>query len=85
MDASRRCFRLVGGVLVERTVGDVLPHVKDNMTNITGIVEALKKQLADTQRQSFELQRRLGVAGGPAGGAGGGGAAAAAGGAGVLV
>jgi prefoldin subunit 2 len=30
LDAGRRCFRLVGGVLVERTVGEVAPAVGRN-------------------------------------------------------
>ena len=28
MESSRRCYRLVGDVLVERTVGQVIPDVK---------------------------------------------------------
>ena len=30
VDSDRRCFRLIGGVLVERTVAEVLPAVKSN-------------------------------------------------------
>lgn len=30
LDPSRKCFRLVGEVLVERTVKEVLPAVKSN-------------------------------------------------------
>lgn len=30
LDHQRKCFRLVGGVLVERTVGEVLPAVTNN-------------------------------------------------------
>jgi chaperonin cofactor prefoldin len=30
LEAGRRCFRLVGGVLVERTVGEVAPAVSRN-------------------------------------------------------
>ncbi|KAL7433803.1 hypothetical protein ACHAXM_003742 [Skeletonema potamos] len=33
MDPERRAFRLVGGVLVERTVREVLPSVKENRVN----------------------------------------------------
>ena len=31
MEASRRCFRMIGGVLVERTVGEVKPAVERNL------------------------------------------------------
>jgi hypothetical protein len=34
LDASRKCFRLIGGVLVERTVGEVLPAVTRNKEGI---------------------------------------------------
>ena len=35
LDPSRRAFRLVGGVLVERTVGEVLPNVAQNRSNVS--------------------------------------------------
>lgn len=35
LDAKRRAFRLVGGVLVERTVGEVLPSVTINRENVS--------------------------------------------------
>lgn len=34
MDASRKCFRLVGGVLVERTVKEVLPALESNKEQV---------------------------------------------------
>lgn len=30
LESSRRCFRLVGGVLIERTVGEILPAVQSS-------------------------------------------------------
>ena len=33
-DEGRRCFRMVGGVLVERTVKEVLPAVADKRDNV---------------------------------------------------
>ena len=30
LDKSRKCYRLIGGVLVERTVGEVTPAVEGN-------------------------------------------------------
>jgi prefoldin subunit 2 len=35
LDSKRRAFRLVGGVLVERTVGEVLPSVVTNRENVS--------------------------------------------------
>jgi prefoldin subunit 2 len=35
LDVKRRAFRLVGGVLVERTVGEVLPSVVSNRENVS--------------------------------------------------
>lgn len=35
VDKSKKCFRLVGGVLCERTVGDVLPALIQNTDQVT--------------------------------------------------
>ena len=32
---DRRCYRMVGGILVERTVGDVLPTLTTNKQQVT--------------------------------------------------
>lgn len=37
LDKTRKCCRLMGGVLVERTVGQVLPTIKDNRDNLTQV------------------------------------------------
>lgn len=37
LDNSRKCCRLMGGVLVERTVGQVLPTIKDNKENLSQV------------------------------------------------
>ena len=36
-DPDRRCFRMVGGVLIERTVKEVLPSLEENMEQV-GVV-----------------------------------------------
>jgi prefoldin subunit 2 len=35
LEPERKCFRLVGGVLVERTVGEVLPAVRKNRDGVS--------------------------------------------------
>ena len=34
-DGARKCFRMVGGVLVERTVAEVLPAVEANYSGVS--------------------------------------------------
>jgi chaperonin cofactor prefoldin len=34
MEDERRCWRMVGGVLVEKKVAEVLPQLKEHVTNV---------------------------------------------------
>ena len=34
-DPDRKCFRLIGGVLVERTVKEVLPALQTNLQGVS--------------------------------------------------
>merc|ERR1711890_47483 len=47
VDKDRRCFRLVGGVLVERKVGEVEPALIGNKDNLSKLIETLEKQLTE--------------------------------------
>jgi len=38
LDPNRRAYRLVGEVLVERTVGEVLPSVISNRENVIAFI-----------------------------------------------
>lgn len=49
LPASRKCFRMVNGVLVERTVGDVLPQLQSNAENMNKVLEELAKQYKTKQ------------------------------------
>jgi len=47
VDSGRKCFRMVGGILSERTVNEVLPALKQNKQQIQDVIEKLKGQLAE--------------------------------------
>lgn len=47
VDKNRTCFRLVGGVLIERTVGEVLPALQKNHDQLSTFVEKLNEQLVE--------------------------------------
>ena len=34
VEPERKCFRLIGGVLVERTVKDIKPNLEENLVNV---------------------------------------------------
>ncbi|KAL1131662.1 hypothetical protein AAG570_011275 [Ranatra chinensis] len=45
LDGSRKCFRLIGGVLCEKTVGDILPGLINTKEQLTVLSETLNEQV----------------------------------------
>ncbi|KAB8232244.1 Prefoldin beta-like protein [Aspergillus alliaceus] len=48
---ERTCFRMVNGVLVERTIKDVLPTLKTNSDGLKQVLEELLKQYKAKQTE----------------------------------
>ncbi|KAL2848080.1 Prefoldin beta-like protein [Aspergillus pseudoustus] len=48
---ERKCFRMVNGVLVERTVQDVLPSLETNSDGLKQVLEELLKQYKSKQTE----------------------------------
>ncbi|KAL9110284.1 MAG: hypothetical protein Q9227_005191 [Pyrenula ochraceoflavens] len=48
---DRKCFRLINGVLVERTVKDVLPALKTNSDGLKQVLDELLKQYKSKQEE----------------------------------
>eukprot|EP00745_Piridium_sociabile_P002070 TRINITY_DN112359_c0_g1_i1.p1 TRINITY_DN112359_c0_g1~~TRINITY_DN112359_c0_g1_i1.p1 ORF type:complete len:109 (+),score=7.54 TRINITY_DN112359_c0_g1_i1:68-394(+) len=59
VEESRRCFRLLGGVLVERTVAEVRPQIQDTVTNAKTAITALESQFL---QKRAKLSERVGSA-----------------------
>lgn len=64
--ADRCCHRLVGGALVERKVGEVLPEIDENLHAIREALAHLNKALAEKEKQmdSFMALHKLNRPGG---------------------
>lgn len=45
VDSSRKCFRLIGGVLAEQTVKETLPNLEQNREQLEKLIENGKEQL----------------------------------------
>jgi len=51
-DKSRRCYRMIGGVLIEHTVGEVVPALQSNREQIHNVIESFKQK---TEEKAKEL------------------------------
>jgi hypothetical protein len=49
LSEDRKCFRLINGVLVERTVKDVVPALKTNQEGLKKVLDDLVKQYKSKQ------------------------------------
>ncbi|WFD33862.1 Cochaperone prefoldin complex subunit [Malassezia cuniculi] len=58
-EPDRTCFRLVGGVLVERTVKDVLPTLEANFDGLAQVITQLAKQYKTKEAEMREMYSRL--------------------------
>uniref|UniRef100_A0A061R0Z9 Prefoldin subunit 2 n=1 Tax=Tetraselmis sp. GSL018 TaxID=582737 RepID=A0A061R0Z9_9CHLO len=58
LDPNRKCFRLIGGVLVERNVAEVLPAVKNNKTQLEDFVKKLEEQRDAKNKDMSDFQSK---------------------------
>lgn len=49
LPGDRKCFRMINGVLVERTVSEVLPALQTNADGLKEVLESLVKQYRGKQ------------------------------------
>lgn len=56
LDSSRKAYRLVGGVLVERNVGEVLPSVQSSRENLEKSIVVLHEKLEESRKEAAELK-----------------------------
>jgi prefoldin subunit 2 len=51
LSGDRKCFRMINGVLIERTVKDVIPALKTNSEGLSKVLEDLVKQYKAKQEE----------------------------------
>ncbi|ORZ00922.1 Prefoldin beta-like protein [Syncephalastrum racemosum] len=61
LDPDRKCFRMVGGVLVERTVREVLPALETNFNGIKQVIESLLQSYKRKETEFQEFQKKYNI------------------------
>jgi prefoldin subunit 2 len=61
IEESRRAYRLVGGVLVERTVGEVLPSVSQNLVGLEQVLVNLRSTLSQVETEAAQWKIKYGI------------------------
>ncbi|TPX08895.1 uncharacterized protein E0L32_009599 [Thyridium curvatum] len=58
---DRKCFRLINGVLVERTVKEVVPALKTNADGLKKVLEDLVKQYKSREEELEKWKKKNNV------------------------
>lgn len=58
LDPSRKCYRMIGGVLVERTIKEVLPAVQRNMEGLKEVISQLNEALEKKKQKLLEFETK---------------------------
>lgn len=57
LESGRRAFRLIGGVLVEKTVGEVLPAIEEQHKQLLALIETLSQRVVEREKELQALQK----------------------------
>ncbi|KAK4451655.1 Prefoldin beta-like protein [Podospora aff. communis PSN243] len=61
LSGDRKCFRMINGVLVERTVKDVVPALQTNAEGLKKVLEDLVKQYKTKQDELEKWKKKNNV------------------------
>merc|ERR1712060_249439 len=62
LDATRKCWRMVGGVMVERTIGEIMPPLKEKIdTEISEKLKHYNDKLTTKESQMVALEKEYGI------------------------
>lgn len=60
-DGSKRAWRLVGDVLVERTISEMIPEIAKNRDNLSAVAQNFKAQLERKQKEVLAFQEKYNI------------------------
>lgn len=61
LDPTRKCYRMIGGVLVERTIAEVLPAVQRNKEGLQEVIARLTEALQKKKKEiaDYEVKYKI--------------------------
>ncbi|KAK5650396.1 hypothetical protein RI129_001425 [Pyrocoelia pectoralis] len=60
-DPNRKCYRMIGGILVEKQVKDVEPVLRTNRDRLTELIEKVNEQLVKKGTEINEYRERYNI------------------------
>ena len=58
LEDTRKCWRLVNGVLFEKTKADVIPEIQAQVSNMDGVIRQLSEAVAAKKREINGLEQQ---------------------------
>eukprot|EP01015_Nassula_variabilis_P024552 TRINITY_DN4712_c0_g1_i5.p3 TRINITY_DN4712_c0_g1~~TRINITY_DN4712_c0_g1_i5.p3 ORF type:complete len:117 (+),score=40.19 TRINITY_DN4712_c0_g1_i5:65-415(+) len=63
LEDTRKCWRMVGGVLVERTVGEVKPSIQQNIEMIEKTLQTYNENMKKKEKEIIDFELAYGIKG----------------------
>lgn len=60
-DKQRRCYRMIGGVLIEHTVGEVVPALQGNREQIHNVIESFKQKSEEKAKELAAYKQKYDI------------------------
>ncbi|OXU22090.1 prefoldin subunit 2 [Nasonia vitripennis] len=61
VDGKRKCYRMIGGILCERTVEEVMPTLLVNKDQLAKVIETLNEQLTKKGTEINEYKEKYNI------------------------
>jgi len=58
LDETRKCWRLVNGVLFEKTKAQVIPEIETQVANMVNLIKQLSEAVALKKQEIFKLEQQ---------------------------
>ena len=58
LEPTRKCWRLVNGVLFEKSKAEIVPEIEEQIKNMNNLIEQLSKTVASKKQEIFKLEQQ---------------------------